>query len=161
MFGRRRMINLQDLASLALLAPRIARSATLSIACERIVDDLARTMQLRCAILAKPGQSWEIVCRSPRELQVPDHRAGAIEIPLGGAGGVERTLVIVGQDGDPVPDPAWLDILQTTLSDALMLVALRVDAERGRRNDLRCYRFAAELLRPRGRASLYRFVVER
>src|SRR6266542_1164984 len=160
-FVRRRMIKLPDLASLALLAPRIARSATLSVACGRIVEDLTRTMRLRCAILEKRGQSWEIVSMSPREVQIRDDRAGAIEIALGGIGGVERMLVIVGRGGEPVPDPAWVDILQKTLSDALMLVALRVDAERGRRYDLRCYRFAAELLRPRGRANLYRFLVER
>lgn len=155
------MIKLPHLASLALLAPRIAQSTTMSMACERIVDDLARTMQLRCAVLEKRGQSWEIVSMSPRELQIPDDRVGAVEIALGGLGGVERTLVIVGQDEQGIPDPAWLEILQATLSDALMLIALRVDAEHGRRNDLRCYRFSAELLRPRGRAHLYRFIVER
>jgi diguanylate cyclase (GGDEF)-like protein len=155
------MTKLPNLASLAVLAPRIARSETLPVACARIVDELARTTQLGCAILAKSGQSWEIVCSSPRDLQVPGDRAGATEITLGSAGGVERTLLIVGQVGEPPFDQARLDLLQTTLSDALTLVAMRGDTERARRTDLRCYRFGAELLRPRGRAHLYRFIVER
>lgn len=150
-----------DLASLALLAPEIARADTVPSACARIVEELARTMQVRCAILERSGHSWEIVAKAPRELDLPEDRAGATKIPLGFAGGVERSLLLVGGDEAPVPDRVSLDILQKTLSDALMLVAMRVDTARSRRNDLHCYRFAAELLRPRGRTHLYRFIVER
>jgi diguanylate cyclase (GGDEF)-like protein len=155
------MTKLPDLASLALLAPRIAQSATLSSACARIVEELGRTMQLPCAILGRSGQSWEVVARSPGELDVRDDRAGSIEVPLGVAGGVERVLLFVGQDGVPVPDKGRRDVLQKTLGDALMLVAMRAEVARSRRNDLHCYRFAAELLRSRGRTHLYRFIVER
>ena len=155
------MMKPRELTSLALLAPRVARSATVSIACARIVDDLARTMKLQCAIVETSGQSRAIVCSSPRELQMPEDPAAATQIPLGAAGGVDRVLLIVRRDGDQIPDQAWLEILQSTLSDALTLVAMRADAERRKRADLRCYRFAAELLRPRAREHLYRFIGER
>jgi diguanylate cyclase (GGDEF)-like protein len=155
------MIKLPDLASLALIAPRIARSTTVATACVRIVSDLARTMHLRCAIAERHGQSWEVVARSHRDLQVQKDLDNAIEVPLGAAAGVERVLIITQRDGDGPSDPAWIEILQKTLSDALLLVALRTDTGRRAQADLRCYRFAAELLRPRGRAQLYRFIVDR
>jgi diguanylate cyclase (GGDEF)-like protein len=154
------MIKLPDLASLALLSPRIARSATVAVACARIVDDLARTMQFTCAIAEKHEQSWEVVCAAPRRLKSGDDLAGATEISLGSAGGVERVLRIARADGGQLSDAAWLEILQQTLSDALTVVALRAEVDQARRNNLRCYRFAAELLRPRNRACLYRFIVE-
>ena len=81
------MTKLRELTSLALLAPRIARSATLAMACARIVDDLARTMKLQCAIVEISGQSRAVVCSSPHELRVPEDPAAATQIPLGGAGG--------------------------------------------------------------------------
>jgi diguanylate cyclase (GGDEF)-like protein len=155
------MIKQRELTSLALLAPRIARSATVAIACTRIVDELARTMKLQCAIVERPGQSRAIVCSSPRDWQVPEDPAAVTQIPLGAAGGLDRALLIVRRDGDQLPDQAWLEILQSTLSDALMFVAMRADADRRKQTDLRCYRFAAELLRPRAREHLYRFIGER
>jgi diguanylate cyclase (GGDEF)-like protein len=155
------MIKLPDLASLALLAPRIARSPTIAAACTRIAGDLARTMQLRCAIVERREHSWEVVARSHRDLQTREDLGNAIEVPLGAADGVERRLAIVQSDHETAVDPAWVEMLQKTLSDALLLVALRADSSRRAQADLRCYRFAAELLRPRGRAHLYRFIIER
>ena len=154
------MIKLPDLASLALLAPGVARSATVAAACERIVEDLARTMQVECAILEKHGHAWVAASRSAKDFQIPEGPSDATVISLGVAGGVERTLLIHRRNGDPL-DQAWLEILRTTLSDALTLVAMRLESERRREVDRRCYRFAAELLRTRGRAHLHRFIVER
>lgn len=155
------MTKFAGASSLASLAPRIAKAGTIPAACVRIVDELARTMKWRCAVLENREHSWEVVSRCPRELEVPEDRKSAIEIALGRAGGVERSLLIVGQDGKPAPDAAAIDLLQNTLTHALEIVALRAEIERGKRVGLRCYRFAAELLHPRGRNHLYRFMVER
>src|SRR5512138_2059804 len=121
------MTKFAGASSLASLAPRIAKAGTIPAACVRIVDELARTMKWRCAVLENREHSWEVVSRCPRELEVPEDRKSAIEIALGRAGGVERSLLIVGQDGKPAPDAAAIDLLQNTLTHALEIVAMRAE----------------------------------
>jgi diguanylate cyclase (GGDEF)-like protein len=151
-----------DALSLAGIGPRVARAGTLASACALIVEEVGAALQAPCAILGKSGKSWAVEAATPHGLELPplEGGVGTSVVPLGNAGGVARELLIMHGTA-AATDAAWLDVLGRALTDALMLVALRADADTRRQRNARFHRFAGEMLLKKGGPPLHRRIVEK
>jgi diguanylate cyclase (GGDEF)-like protein len=156
------MTNPTDALALARIGPRVAAAATLTAACVRLVEDVAALLQAPCAVLGNSGNTWTVEATTPHDLELPppEGGVGTSVVPLGGAGGVARELLIM-HGSAAIPDASWLGALGDVLTDALNLVALRAGAETGRQQNVRLHRFAGEMLLKTGGPALYGLIVER
>jgi diguanylate cyclase (GGDEF)-like protein len=156
------MSNPADTLALVLVGPHVARATTLPDACARIVHEVGVILEKPCAVLCQTGKAWQVQTRAPQDFEWPPADGVDITIvPLGVAGGVARQLAIVQGGPSPLAEPAWLAALESVLTDALALVALRAERQLLRRNDRGRYRFARELLLIKDGSRLRQLIVER
>jgi len=156
------MTNPADTLALALVGPLVGRATTLPDACARLVHEVGVILGAPCAVLCQTGKAWQVQASAPQDFQWPlaDDAATSI-VPLGVAGGIARQLAIVHGGPSPLADPAWFAALESVLTDALALAALRAERQLQRRNERGLYRFARELLLTKDGSRLRQLIVER
>jgi diguanylate cyclase (GGDEF)-like protein len=156
------MTNPADSLTLALVGPRVARATTLPDACARIVHEVGVILGAPCAVLNQSGKAWQVQASAPQDFQwpPPDDVRTTI-VPLGIAGCTGRQLAIVHDGQSPPPEEAWVAALESVLTDALALVALRAERHLLHRNERARYRFARELLLNKDGSRLRQLIVER